>query len=199
VFNSGTTNGNGDMPAKNIVETTFHIIFYLIGCPLFSGILGNLSSLLSNIGAESRDFDNKVKKLRRLMLMKDIPIVVQQRVLFFLDYKFQRTAGVNEAELIEGLPQSLKEGLAKCTIGVLIANIPFFECCSDHVLERILDILTYRSFLDGDSLVLEGEIGNEMFLIDNGRVEVTSAKRDIVYATLSNGDYLGESCLLKVY
>ena len=53
-------------------------------------------------------------------------------------------------------------------------------------------------FLDGDSLMLCGDVGKDMFIIEQGQVEVTSADRAVLYARLGAGDYIGESCLLDL-
>ncbi len=55
------------------------------------------------------------------------------------------------------------------------------------------------SFSDGMYLFHEGEPGNEMFVIQEGEVEVTkrSGSQQVHLATLRRGDFLGEMSLLE--
>jgi CRP-like cAMP-binding protein len=52
-------------------------------------------------------------------------------------------------------------------------------------------------YLDGDAMMLAGEMGREMFIIEKGYAAVTSADRQTIYAKLKAGDYAGESSLLE--
>jgi CRP-like cAMP-binding protein len=55
-----------------------------------------------------------------------------------------------------------------------------------------------RIYLHDDALMLCGEVGKEMFIIERGKVLVTSADKSVVFATIKQGDYIGESCMLDI-
>ncbi len=56
-----------------------------------------------------------------------------------------------------------------------------------------------RDYAAGDTIVHEGEMGAEMFIIQEGRVEVTKkvGDTDLFLATLERGDFFGEMSLLE--
>lgn len=60
---------------------------------------------------------------------------------------------------------------------------------------------TPRGFRSGETLVREGEKGNEMFVIRSGRVRVYkgSGAESVTLALLGPGDYIGEMSLVGDY
>lgn len=57
-------------------------------------------------------------------------------------------------------------------------------------------VLQSRIFLPGDYIIQEGEIGEEMFFIVEGSVNVLAADKHTVVARLENGNYFGEIAIL---
>ena len=51
-------------------------------------------------------------------------------------------------------------------------------------------------FVPGDEIMHAKEIGMEFYIIEKGRVHISSPNNVITYAVLSEGDCFGESCLL---
>ena len=56
-----------------------------------------------------------------------------------------------------------------------------------------------RDYATGDTIVREGEMGTEMFIIQEGKVVVTKriGDTDVFLATLDRGDFFGEMSLLE--
>jgi len=56
-----------------------------------------------------------------------------------------------------------------------------------------------RDYATGDTIVREGEMGTEMFIIQEGKVVVTKriGDTDVFLATLERGDFFGEMSLLE--
>lgn len=54
-----------------------------------------------------------------------------------------------------------------------------------------------RAFADGEVIIREGEVGNCMFVIQSGRVEVVTGSGDaeLQVAVLNGGDFFGEMAL----
>jgi CRP-like cAMP-binding protein len=70
----------------------------------------------------------------------------------------------------------------------------FFEMLDDEAREAIAERMGERELQDGEVLILEGEPGNQMFVIVSGTVEVRSS--DSVLNVLGPGEVLGEMALL---
>lgn len=197
-INSMATSGVADMPSSNVTEMLVCCFTLLCGCQTINALLGSIASMMTNINTSKRDFANKMIVVSKYMKFKRFPPKLQKRIQFFYEYSFMRTSGANEMQVLAGLPQPLKEDVVKFVAGSVLVKIPFFANCIEPMLEMILGLLTSRLFLSGDDVVIAGEHGKEFFIIEGGTILVTSADKRTVYAKLGNGDYIGESCLLKV-
>lgn len=197
-INALSTSGVADMPSTNVAEMLFVCFALLVGCQSINAVLGSIASMMGNINKSKSDFANKMDTVSNYMKFKRLPVRLQLKIRFFFEYNFERTSGVDEMKLLAGLPQPLREDVVSFVVGSVLIGIPFFHHCSEPMLEMILGLLTRRCFLNDDDVVLEGEFGKEFFIIESGMILVTSKDKSIVYANLKNGNYIGESCLLKV-
>ena len=78
----------------------------------------------------------------------------------------------------------------------LISNIPVFQNCPHNCLKDISMHLEQIYSSPGDMIMNIGDIGEEMFIIAHGNVDVILESGDRV-ATLHDGQIFGEIALLK--
>jgi len=77
----------------------------------------------------------------------------------------------------------------------LLKRVPLFTECHDEPLELIRRLADEVDVPDGYTLMHQGDIGQEFFLILDGRVRIERDGSTI--ATLGPGDYLGEIALIS--
>jgi CRP-like cAMP-binding protein len=81
-----------------------------------------------------------------------------------------------------------------------LRRIPLFEPLAPEDLQRIARSAEERHFASGEELVREGETGDELFLILDGRVVVTRREPDGTdrrIRTYQTGDHIGELAVLR--
>lgn len=83
-----------------------------------------------------------------------------------------------------------------------LAKLPFFRDMDVEVLKEIKDLFNTETFVAGQTIIHEGDIGEKFYLIARGRVEVTKYSPDtergqIRLAVLEDGDHFGEIALLE--
>ncbi len=77
----------------------------------------------------------------------------------------------------------------------LLHALPMFEALGPAELERIAQQLTLVRAATGTGVIIEGEEGDQFFVITDGSVAVTKENRQL--ATLGRGEYFGEIALLR--
>eukprot|EP00928_Gymnodinium_smaydae_P038221 TRINITY_DN26406_c0_g1_i1.p1 TRINITY_DN26406_c0_g1~~TRINITY_DN26406_c0_g1_i1.p1 ORF type:complete len:803 (-),score=189.41 TRINITY_DN26406_c0_g1_i1:50-2458(-) len=103
-------------------------------------------------------------------------------------YRFSTKFGGTTAPAVDG--QTL----------AALSQVPFFEKLPKPKQTELALALHQQEFQEGDVIIKQGDVGNEMFLIVSGiaKVEVASTDGDVVkVAQLRPGSYFGEKALLK--
>ena len=80
-----------------------------------------------------------------------------------------------------------------------LRRVPLFERLDPEDLQRVAAVAEERDFAPGSTIVTEGEIGNELFVILEGRVRVEKAEPDgsmRQIRTYEQGDHVGELAVL---
>eukprot|EP01046_Picozoa_sp_COSAG06_P061706 COSAG06_NODE_13641_length_1236_cov_1.388742_1_plen_327_part_01 len=77
-----------------------------------------------------------------------------------------------------------------------IKAVPLFQSMPPRMVEDLQIRLTSDFFPQGAWIVTEGELGDSMYFIAEGSVELISTKTNTVIATLRSGEFFGEVAVL---
>jgi CRP/FNR family transcriptional regulator, cyclic AMP receptor protein len=72
-----------------------------------------------------------------------------------------------------------------------LKSIDIFADLTDEQLERVGSVVKETSFSEGESIVRSGEFSEDLFVIEDGTVEIRREGEEI--ATLRAGDVVGET------
>jgi len=72
----------------------------------------------------------------------------------------------------------------------LVASVPFFTHADPNFVTDVVTKLEYEVFQPGDYIIKEGTIGNKMYFIQEGIVDIVT-KNGEVATSLSDGSYFG--------
>jgi len=123
---------------------------------------------------------------------------LKEKILSYYNYLWTKLGGTDTKEQeLSDLPGSLRDELSKCIKGPILAQVPFLEHSNPEVMKSIRAKLKPSIFLPGDTIINAGDFGEEMYLIERGKIMVFSADRTVLFAVLERGDYFGESSLLQ--
>jgi putative ABC transport system ATP-binding protein len=76
-----------------------------------------------------------------------------------------------------------------------LKGVEAFKNLTPHELTNVAERMTRRQFMPGEIIIREGEVGEELFLISEGEVEVDREGREV--ARLGPGDFFGELALMS--
>jgi CRP/FNR family cyclic AMP-dependent transcriptional regulator len=90
-----------------------------------------------------------------------------------------------------------KENKGEQSIYSVLSKIPIFENLTKKELKAIERILHRRNYKTNEAIFHEGDPGVGMYIIENGKVNITLGKEQKLLAALSNGEFFGEMALLS--
>jgi serine/threonine protein phosphatase PrpC/CRP-like cAMP-binding protein len=77
----------------------------------------------------------------------------------------------------------------------VLANMPLFSRLTERELLRVMQAVEVREYKDGDNVIREGDKGDELFIVLEGKVRVSRGEQ--VLAHLGQGEHVGEMALIR--
>lgn len=77
----------------------------------------------------------------------------------------------------------------------ILARMPLFRPLNDREILRVLQVTDVQSYTDGDTVITEGERGEELYIVLEGKVDVMRGEAKLT--NLSPGEHFGEMALIR--
>lgn len=103
-----------------------------------------------------------------------------------------RGEGYTTSELLSELPENLRDEVILNELGEIIQNVPFFEGTDTRFLKKVTKITTSNLHCPGDFVYHAGDLGEELYFVRRGFVEILSEDLGHVVNKLGSGGYFGE-------
>lgn len=190
------TIGYGDVTPVTPLQTVFTIVVEVIGAGLYGYVIAIFASLIANLDSARRKFSEQIDEINTFMRFRKIPADLQKQIRSYYDYLWESRRGYNESHVLADLPDSLKLKVSIFINKSMLEKVPLFEGAGDALVEELLMHLKPAIFTPGDYVFRTGDVGDCMYFVNNGRVQVVSSDGNTVFATLSPGSYFGETALL---
>src|SRR5689334_7074487 len=80
-----------------------------------------------------------------------------------------------------------------------LRHIPRFKKCSAYAISKLAVKVRHENYRKGETILLQGVISNQLFMVVNGMVSVSCRKEKMTrfLANLERGSYFGEISLVK--
>ncbi|TPX66930.1 hypothetical protein SpCBS45565_g04147 [Spizellomyces sp. 'palustris'] len=188
------------------------IICCLVGALLYASLVGTISSFSFGLDSSGRMYKQKMDEVNEYMAYKNLGDTLKRKVRSFFQLKY-RGKYFDEATILRELNDSLRQEVLQAIIDRLsrVQEITIHNCrdliakvnfLSRNVgdgrdldfLGRIANALKAVYYIKGDTIFEQGRVGNEMYFILSGMVEIIVANNRV--ATLSDGAFFGEVALL---
>ncbi|MCF8306874.1 MAG: cyclic nucleotide-binding domain-containing protein [Ignavibacteriales bacterium] len=190
-----TTIGYGDITPVNDIQRLFTIFVEIVGVGFYSLLIGNIAGLISKRDPAKQKYSENLEKLSILVRTRDIPDQLQKKIRDYYTYIWKNRLGYDENVFVEGLPTSLQHELSMSLKKELIERIPLFKDADINFIRETASTLKTMICIPGQILFNVGSIGNEMYFVVNGELEVYDDKFNKPIAVLKQGDFFGEIAL----
>ena len=186
----------GDVVPVTSYETLYAFLLMIIGVTVNATIIGNVANIVANLQTDSTDFVRRADDIKHFMHMHKVDQDLQDRVEHFMTYLWTAHSGItNEGAFVEELPHTLQMAISDHQKLSYIKDCPFFDFCSSEIIKALAMCLKTLMFSMGDVLIQFNDMGQEMFFLERGAVEVISGDGSTVFATLTKGSFFGETAL----
>ena len=191
-----TLSGFGDnrTPPGIILEYWFTSLVVIIGIFVFATIVSNVANVMKNVTEKQDSYRARVTAINSFLADRKVPLATQRRVRHYFDYLWSRQKGISDKEVLDVLPPNIRSEVSLFLNEVMIQKVPFFTSCSPGFINALVERLNGQIYSPDDCITVEGDLGNCMFFIVRGEVEVLVADKPV--ARLQEGSFFGEIALL---
>ncbi|OQR99230.1 Voltage-gated Ion Channel (VIC) Superfamily [Achlya hypogyna] len=192
-----TTVGYGDVTGQNTNERLFGIFAMVNGAWIFAYGITNVVAMVSNLNSTDTQFQQKMDRINLYMEARELPLELRTEIReFFFNTRLSTDSKLrNETKILGELSALLRSKIALAINDSVLNKMPFFEGADHNFLMELALSMKMVCFPPNEDVIIEGEIGEEMFFIFRGAVEVLQSGRQI--AVLGEQQYFGEMAILN--
>ena len=177
---------------RQVVTT---LVMLICGLVTYVSIVGNLVSLINQIDSSSSAYNQKRDQLAMYMNSRNFPPKLRHRINRYFHYLHEKNKGIDDATMIEDLPPYLRKEVALFLNRNIIVKVPMFRGLSITFITALVIRLKPLLCLEDDYIIRDGEVGNEMYFLLKGHVQVIDPEGGII-ASLPAGSFFGEMALV---
>ncbi len=192
-----TTVGYGDISPVTDLQKILTMAAMIVGVGVYGYVIGNVASLISNIDITRARYLKQLEDINSFLTYKSVSKRVRQKVNDYYHYIWDNRIAQEGYEILRNLPPSIRTELSLEINKKLIQKVPFFKNTDKAFISDVISQLEQQIFLPGDIIFKQGDIGNCIYFISSGTVNVLADDNTTVLATLKEGDYFGEIALIK--
>ena len=192
-----TTVGYGDITPVGTGQRLYTIVVMLAGVGSWGYVVGNIASLFSNLDLVRARYMKTLEEMNAFLRYRAVPEGLQSRVNDYFRHLWDHRLTLDESRLLDQLPQDLAVEVALLMHRDLIRKVPLFRDAGPDFIKDIVRRLRPIVATPGAYFIHKGDIGDCMYFISEGTVEVVSEDGREVYATLSEGEFVGEMALVE--
>jgi len=153
----------------------------------YAFIIGKIASLFSNIDAAKANFWNRIEAVTQYLRSRHVPQNLNEQVRNYYEYLWAHHRGVKEDAIFDDLPTPFRLEILRYLTRELLEKVPLFKFCSPALRNVLLLALKPQTYAPDGYIAREGEVGNEIFFISRGKIEITSNAGSNFHGTLEGG------------
>ena len=192
-----TSVGYGDIVPTMMPEYYFNIFIMMIGGILYSVIVANLEDIVANTDPTSKLFQDRNDQLNELMQWRKLPNRLRSRITVYMADIWTQQKGADEDTILKMLNPSLRARVIQQQIGPAVEKTPVFGADAANIGYSILPLFT-GMMVPRMGLVYEhGELGDALYYIFTGKVELVSENWKTIFRNCEAGMYFGDEAFFR--
>lgn len=195
VLGTITTCGFGDVLVGTFSRQVAACFMCVLGTLTSGIVIGSIVSVITSTDIVSE----RKKKLRETLAVCEyfeVPSALCEEILQFQDHLLTDSLSESYQGLIAGLPEAMRFNISLFSRVRLISSVPYFTSAHPGTKVALAQQLEPCVYLPEQFILLYGDVGDRMFFIAYGFVDVIMKNGHYV-ATLKRGDFFGQTALLS--
>lgn len=194
-FTTLSTVGYGDISGKTLPQMFYCNFTMVIGVAFFGYVLSNVASILARLDAARESHLALLDKVESFMRYNEVPVGLRSKIRAYYRYLWESHRGYDDSQILNNLPHKLRGEVSLFLNAEMIEKVPLLKGAEQDLVQDIVLQLKLLVVVPGERIFQVGDVGESMFFIHRGSVDIISREGKIV-ATLQPGSFFGEMALL---
>lgn len=196
-----TSTGHTDAYPCNDTLTFQVCIIGFISIILLSVLYSVISFLISKLPQKTLTYYTELTSKFAKISENQIPATLKYKIESYAKFSTSLHSSYGETivtQIYSHLPTNIVHELIHEKLKHILKKVPIFKSQNSSILmQKIALSLQPEIYLPSDYLIYKNDIGEEMYFIAIGSVNIISPDNTKVLKTLFNGDFVGEMALIR--
>lgn len=179
----------GRYPPQTYTDMWLTMLSMVTGAMCYAVTIGHVSALVQSFDTSRRMYNDKFKQVEEYMVWRKFPRDMRNRITEYYEHRYQGKM-FDEDNILKELSERLRLDIINYNCRSLVSSVPFFANADNNFVSDVVTKLHFEVFQPGDLIIREGTIGNKMYFIQEGIVDVIKTNNEVM-TTLSDGSYFG--------
>jgi voltage-gated potassium channel len=176
-------------------QLIFTMVVQIFGVGMYGYIIGNVSGLIANLDVARATYLKKIEEVSAYLNNKKIPNDMQEKILSYYYYLWDKKKNVSDENPLSDLPTSLNLEIMLYLNRDMLMKVDLFKNSPDIFVREAIQMLKPLIYMPEDFIIRQGEYGDCMYFLSSGDVEVIVNGQQV--AKLGPGSTFGETALLE--
>ncbi|MDR3547168.1 MAG: cyclic nucleotide-binding domain-containing protein [Candidatus Pacebacteria bacterium] len=186
----------GDVVTYTPLEDLYASVVALFSKLFMAFFYAEVSNYMSGFYSSYVEHVSKTYQILNWLRLNNLPESLSTRVTNYRNILWRKFKGIEESSLIGSMPATLGYKIKYYILEKLVQNADVIPKDEPGAIVAIVKSLSIRVYPKGEFVIMEGEIGTEMFFLVDGIVEIYNC-RGVRLSRLNEGKCFGEMALLK--
>jgi voltage-gated potassium channel len=177
------------------LQIVYTIVVMIFGVGMYGYIIGNVASLIANLDVARANYQEKMEEINDFLRTKRVPNPLQKRVRDYYAYLWETRKSISSVSITEELPHTLSMEILLFMNQKILQKVSLFKSANEIFIREIVRLLQPMVFLPDDYIIRQGELGDCMYFLSEGDVEVLVGGTKV--AQLGAGSPFGETALIQ--
>mmetsp|Transcript_24728 Transcript_24728/g.43565 ORF Transcript_24728/g.43565 Transcript_24728/m.43565 type:complete len:433 (-) Transcript_24728:533-1831(-) len=193
-----STVGYGDIFPVTVNEKIYSSFIMILACGIFAFTLASVGGLITDQTAEARIYRRQSAKVSLFLKSKGVPDDLQAKAKRYLEYRWsvKKRRLDKDKEFISFLSEPLRDEINLCILGKVIVSYRLFRQFDKSFIAALTKQLKYEFFAPRDVVFNQGEVGEKIYFIKTGLVDLYDNISETTFNVVKNAAYFGEIAFL---
>jgi len=185
--------GYGEAPkAISDIDYMYGFFAQVVGACLAAAIFSNVGRLISSGDAAGERYQAQLDKINEFCRLYELDAESKTQLTEYHELLFSAFRGFDAQAVARSFPKQLQVSTFYKMHAELIGSVPEFNGAELELLKVLSLHLNPQVLLKGDFAFRKNEIGEAMFFIKFGQVDIGNEDLSVIYTTKQPGTYFGE-------